>query len=290
MSKELETAFLVSGRDFDRVEKPREVCRECGEVFNFERNADFDSETAKSIPDAVFSRFVWRALPHPTCVARSLEREKIAVAEKNSAELQLMLKSSGFPANVMSKTLATFRTDPENEKAMMLVRRWRPSDRYGFWLQGAPGGGKSHLMGSFVHRYFADAKERVPKMVWWSVPFLFDRMGKDFGRQDDSEPVFQGTLRADVLFLDDLGTQQGKAWETERLFQILDHRMNAGLPTFVTTNLASTELKTLLHERLSSRLFAMCIPITLNGRDGRRDILAERMRELANRGEGTRGA
>lgn len=41
---------------------------------------------------------------------------------------------------------------------------------------------------------------------------------------------------ADVLFLDDLGAQQEKPWETELLFQILDWRLNSDLPTFMTTN------------------------------------------------------
>jgi DNA replication protein DnaC len=67
--------------------------------------------------------------------------------------------------------------------------------------------------------------------------------GKDFAREDRAEPIFNETLNADVLFLDDLGAQQGKPWETERLFQILDRRLNSGLPTFVTTNLTPEELQ-----------------------------------------------
>ena len=40
-----------------------------------------------------------------------------------------------------------------------------------------------------------------------------------------------------VLILDDLGTQNATPWAQEKLFQIINHRYNAQLPTIVTTNL-----------------------------------------------------
>lgn len=80
-----------------------------------------------------------------------------------------MLMRSRFPGNVMAKQLDSFQVDADCARELELVKKWRPSDRYGFCLQGPPGSGKSHLMASFVHRYFEAAKERVPQMAWWSV-------------------------------------------------------------------------------------------------------------------------
>jgi DNA replication protein DnaC len=268
--------------NLDQLEKPSERCTECEAVFDYEKNPDFPKDSS-SLPQSVLNRLAWRVLPHPMCEAKILDRARAAVEIRKRQEMTHMLKRSGFPGNVIAKTLSSFQVDPDYAKEIELVKKWRPSDRYGFWLQGPPGCGKSHLMGSFVHRYFEAATDRVPLMAWWSVPFLFDQMTKDFGRDDRSEPTFNETLHADVLFLDDLGTQQGKPWETERLFQILDRRLNSDLPTFVTTNLASGEVKTLLHERLTSRLIGMCVPITLKARDRRRDLLADRLRELQRR-------
>jgi DNA replication protein DnaC len=39
---------------------------------------------------------------------------------------------------------------------------------------------------------------------------------------------------AALLVLDDLGTQSATPWAQEKLFQILDYRYNAGLPTVIT--------------------------------------------------------
>ena len=56
---------------------------------------------------------------------------------------------------------------------------------------------------------------------------------------------------APVLILDDLGTQNGTPWAQEKLFQILNHRYNAQLPTVVTTNLSIDRLDERLRMRLT---------------------------------------
>lgn len=272
--------------DPNELEKPQDRCPECGEVFQYKPNPEFEPDLSKSFPQSMLSRLAWKPIEHPRCEAKQAEKKRLEAVYRKRQELGQMLKRSGFPENVMAKTFESFVIDEESKRELELVKKWRPTDRFGFWLQGPPGSGKSHLMGSFVHRYFAAAEDRVPKMVWWSVPFLFDRMTKDFAREDRAEPIFNETLNADVLFLDDLGTQQGKPWETERLFQILDRRLNSDLPTFVTTNLSPEELRQMLHERTLSRLLGLCIPVTLKSRDRRRDIFAERTRELQRRRDG----
>lgn len=275
------TPIIVSSAD--DLETPQERCPECGEAFQYEKNPAFSAKDSSALPRTVLSRLAWRSITHLNCETKMRERAQAAAAIRRKQEMSHILKRSGFPGNVMSKTLSSFQVDPDCARELELVKKWRPTDPYGFWFQGPPGSGKSHLMGSFVHRYFEASNEKVPHMVWWSVPFLFDQITKDFAREDRAEPTFQDTLNADVLFLDDLGTQQGKPWETERLFQILDRRLNWGLPTFVTTNLATGEVKNLMHERLTSRLLGSCIPITLKARDRRRDVLAERLRDLHGR-------
>lgn len=270
--------------DPETLAKPQDRCLECGEVFAYVLNPEFKPEDGRQFPQAMLSRLAWKASPHPKCEQKEIERKKQETAFKKRQDFSQMLKRSGFPENIFAKTLESFIVTDESKRELELVRKWRTTDRFGFWFQGPPGSGKSHLMGSFVHRYFQTAEDRVPKMVWWSVPFLFDRITKDFAREDRSEPTFNEVLSADVLFLDDLGTQQGKPWETERLFQILDRRLNSELPTFVTTNLSPDELKFTLHERIVSRLVGLCMPITLKSEDKRKEIFAQRLRDLSRRG------
>lgn len=269
--------------DPETLAKPQDRCSECGEGFNYVLNPDFKPEEGKQFPHAMLSRLAWKPVLHPKCEATAAERKRQEIVFRKRQDFAQMLKRSGFPENICSKTLESFVVPDDSKRELDLVRKWRPSDRFGFWFQGPPGAGKSHLMGSFVHRYYHVSEDRVPKMVWWSVPFLFDRITKDFAREDRSEPTFNEVLSADVLFLDDLGTQQGKPWETERLFQILDRRLSSELPTFVTTNLSPDELKFILHERIVSRLIGLCIPILLKGDDKRKEIFSQRLRELNRR-------
>jgi DNA replication protein DnaC len=53
-----------------------------------------------------------------------------------------------------------------------------------------------------------------------------------------------------VLVLDDLDVQANIPWVREKLFQLLNHRYAARLPTVITTALSMDELG----ERLASRL------------------------------------
>ena len=49
--------------------------------------------------------------------------------------------------------------------------------------------------------------------------------------------------RAWLLVLDDLGAQSTTAWAQEKLFQLLNYRYNAKLPTIVTMSLSLEELE-----------------------------------------------
>jgi DNA replication protein DnaC len=52
------------------------------------------------------------------------------------------------------------------------------------------------------------------------------------------------------LILDDFGSQSNTAWADEKLFQILNHRYNANLPTVITTNYELEEIEPRIRSRL----------------------------------------
>jgi DNA replication protein DnaC len=62
---------------------------------------------------------------------------------------------------------------------------------------------------------------------------------------------FNEVRRAWLLVLDDLSTQSTSPWAQEKLFQILNYRHMAGLPTVITISRTDWEK---LDERLKSRL------------------------------------
>src|SRR5439155_20514098 len=118
------------------------------------------------------------------------------------------------------------------------------------WLvfRGPPGTGKSHLAAAIVNQRIAS--NELPTFI--GVPDLLDHLRSTFAPDSrvTYDELFETIRTAPLLILDDLGTQSSTAWAEEKLYQLLNHRYNARLPTVVTTNLALDDLD----PRLSSRL------------------------------------
>ena len=80
----------------------------------------------------------------------------------------------------------------------------------------------------------------------------------------------------DLIVIDDLASERDTEYMGEMVQSIIDARYRAGKPLIVTTNLTSAELKRpsdIRKERIYSRLFEMCIPVEVIGKDRRKEKL-----------------
>ena len=87
----------------------------------------------------------------------------------------------------------------------------------------------------------------------------------------------------ELLVIDDLASERDTEYMTEIVFNIIDSRYRAGLPLIVTTNLTSDELKRakeIKKQRIYSRLFEMCVPVEVVGKDRRRQQLRNEIDDL----------
>ncbi len=118
------------------------------------------------------------------------------------------------------------------------------------WLviAGATGRGKTRLAAA-IGNYCREAGTSVLFLI---VPDLLDRLRATFDPQEPRafDDLFEQVRTAPLLILDDLGSHSGTPWAEEKLFQLVNYRYNASLPTVITTNLAVSGLE----PRLSSRL------------------------------------
>ncbi len=64
-----------------------------------------------------------------------------------------------------------------------------------------------------------------------------------------------------VLILDDLGTQNATSWAAEKLYQLLNYRYNAELPTVITTNQSLSDMDPRLASRLRHQDIVRTVPI-----------------------------
>lgn len=115
-------------------------------------------------------------------------------------------------------------------------------------LAGPPGCGKTHLAAAIANRQIELGNEAFFAVV----PDLLDHLRATYSPNSDVtyDQLFESVRNASLLVLDDLGTQSGSPWAQEKLFQILNHRFNADLPTVVTTNHRLAELEDRLRARL----------------------------------------
>lgn len=97
-------------------------------------------------------------------------------------------------------------------------------------------------------------------VIYVSCPDFFGKLealhfGTDPGGEE--ETLFQTACNADLLILDDLGTEFNSSFFLTNLYSLLNNRLGAKLPTIVTTNITDCALLEKLYtEKISSRLAA----------------------------------
>jgi DNA replication protein DnaC len=86
----------------------------------------------------------------------------------------------------------------------------------------------------------------------------------------DTEAEFARFASAELLLLDDLGAAKASEWTEEITYRLIGHRYDAMLPCLFTSNVPVGELKSVLGDRVASRLSEMCGRVNLRGGDRRR--------------------
>jgi len=115
-------------------------------------------------------------------------------------------------------------------------------------LVGPSGSGKTHIAAAVANQCL----ERGVPAFFVVVPNLLDHLRSAYrpNAEVGYSDLFEQVCAAPVLIMDDLGTESATPWAREKLFQIVNQRFNARLPTVVTTNLPLSKLEDPLRTRL----------------------------------------
>jgi DNA replication protein DnaC len=155
------------------------------------------------------------------------------------------------------KTFATFRTDDPTltpsqrqslEVALGLAMSYADEPRGWLLMEGMYGCGKTHLAAAIGNARL----EQGDIVLFVTSPDLLDHLRGTYGPSSevDYDEMFDRVRNAPILIIDDLGVENPSHWAQEKLFQLLNHRYSAKLPTVITTN-ADLDL---LDPRVRSRL------------------------------------
>jgi DNA replication protein DnaC len=179
------------------------------------------------------------------------------IAEVLAAARLAAVVRAGNMAALQEMTFASFQVDaPGNsdegkrslETAHDAARVFAERPVGWLVLHGGFGCGKTHLAAAIANQRL----QAGASALFVVVPDLLDHLRAAYapGSDDAFDERFEAVRETPLLVLDDLGTQAPTPWAGEKLFQLLNYRYNAQLPTVITTNVPLDDLD----DRLRSRL------------------------------------
>lgn len=280
----------------------KKVCTICmGEI---EYEAQRGMENKLGLSEDLFSRVYWLKKGHKECDRKEEQRLNMSADERKASEKQREFVSRWdyntrkLPSDFKSKTFDSYVCEEHNQKPLAYLKTWSPAvDRFGFFLMGTAGTGKTHLMTALLNRVREKSHEIClgdevigNSAVWFNFSELMDKMRTEMFNEKRKSETFDDVCSCRFLFLDDVATGAITDHQRNQFYLILEHRKNRKLPTIMSANLSGAEMKTSFHERVLSRIKECCIVFTIEGEDFRDGVMQANKFILENRMRGPGGA
>ena len=130
-------------------------------------------------------------------------------------------------------------------------------------MMGGTGLGKTHLslsvVGTVINKGYS--------VMYNSAQNFFNELKNEHFGKGSNKGYEAMMLECDLLVIDDLGAEFITSFTTAALYNILNTRINMGLPTIISTNLTFTEIESIYSTRISSRLIGEYSALYFCGND-----------------------
>jgi DNA replication protein DnaC len=218
--------------------------------------------------------------PCPTCMAENEVARKAAEADEPVYDLKATRRLvAGIVKRFENATFETFVAENERQRRVLeVVQGYAVHFREHFKegrcmvMLGRPGTGKTHL-GCAILRHCMDASDKFTgKLV--SVYELFRQIKAswDRGSKITEREAIAKFVKPHLLIIDEVGVQFDSPTEQGLLFDVINERYQAVLPTVVISNLSENEFIEVVGGRSSDRLRengSMIVPFTWESHRGR---------------------
>lgn len=131
-------------------------------------------------------------------------------------------------------------------------------------MLGKTGVGKTHLSMSIAKEVIKGGSS----VIYGSCINLLREIEREhFGRAESGSDTLSSLCGCDLLIIDDLGSEPRTPFYESTVYNIINSRMNMGLPSIVSSNYSADELCSHYNERIISRLFGYYEVLVFYGRD-----------------------
>ncbi len=130
-------------------------------------------------------------------------------------------------------------------------------------LIGPYSSGKTHLAAAIANYW----QQKGSEVMFVTVPDLLDYLRVTYNPQSNVsfDHRFQMVRNSPFLVLDNLGTENSSPWAKEKLFQIIDFRYVARLPTIITTALLLENIDERIRSRVIDQMRSTITGIRVRG-------------------------
>lgn len=132
------------------------------------------------------------------------------------------------------------------------------------FMYGETGLGKTHLSLAIA----GEVIEKGYSVIYDSAQNLLNKLEREhFSRFDSSTYIEDSVFECDLLIIDDLGAEFETRFTISEIYNIINTRLSAGMPTIISSNISLEELTNRYSARITSRIIGTYELLLFCGKD-----------------------